>query len=88
MKGVQLTIKQIENMKHAIGFDLTKIKRGKYSAYRNYFTTSGLDKSWDDLVNKGYAQVGNFGKGKWYSVSQDGIKALETIYEVNITEVD
>lgn len=47
---------QVENMLHCIGYTPRRAKRGKYTAFRNYFTTSGPDSEWDDLVGKGLAE--------------------------------
>ena len=91
MNNKNITLKQIENMKHCIGFRGDKVKRKKYVAFRNYYTTSDNDQSWDGLVWLGFATKRAFGSGvginpKCYCVSQKGIKFLERLLECKIVE--
>ncbi len=77
-----IDIKQIENMKHCIGFNQNKVKNNKYLAWRNYFTTHDHEESWDNLVVQGLAVKRNFTMGvgdnpQCYSVSKNGFKFLE-----------
>lgn len=37
MKDIKLSLRQIQIMKHAIGFDRNRIKKGRYEAYRNRY---------------------------------------------------
>lgn len=37
MDDVKLSLRQIEKMEHAIGFERGKIKRNKYKVYRNWY---------------------------------------------------
>jgi len=88
-----LTVEQIDNMKHAIGFDQKKVKRGKHGAYRNYYTTCKPHDGWETLVETGYAIKFPFSRGvgenpMMYSVSKNGMEALEKILGIKITEVD
>lgn len=46
---VQISGKQVEEMKHALGLNYKK------RPYRNYFYCSVDDKDWNDLVEKGFA---------------------------------
>lgn len=89
----KVTLKQINNMKHAIGFDRKKVKRGKYQAYRNYYTTSDNNPSWDELVGLGLAERRPFENGigdnpQCYFVAKKGIELLEKLLECKITEVE
>lgn len=95
MTGIEdkITLKQIENMKHCIGFNPKKVKRGKYSAYRNYYTTADRNQSWDELVDLGFATRREFENGvgdnpQCYFVTRQGMGLLERILECKITEVD
>jgi hypothetical protein len=84
-----MTNEQINDMKHAIGYDSNQVKRGKYDAYRNFFNT-GIDKdeSWELLVENGYAiQSTCFGQNI-YRVTRKGIDFLESILSVKIIEKD
>jgi hypothetical protein len=96
MKEYTVTSVQIDDMKHCIGIDcgnITGTKHRKYSAYRNYFTTSGDDADWDKLVEQGLAVKRDFPHGcgdnpKAYSVSDEGKKFLGEIMQIEITEDD
>jgi hypothetical protein len=76
-------------MKHCIGFNENKVKSDKYYAWRNYFTTSDHDESWDNLVIKGLAVKKDFKLGsgpnpQCYSVSKEGFKFLENQLNIKI----
>lgn len=48
-----ITVKQIDDMKHAIGFDksrTTGIKHRKMYAYRNYYMSYKKMEDWEKLV--------------------------------------
>lgn len=73
---------QVENMLHCIGYTPRRAKRGKYTAFRNYFTTNGPDCSWDALVEKGLAESrafpeGGSSAGRVYHVTRKGMDFLE-----------
>ena len=85
--------KQIENMKHCIGISAEQIKRRKYEAYRNYFTTPDDDTSWDEIVSLGYAKKAKFERGtgknpQIYHLTQEGMGFLSRLLIVKITEMD
>lgn len=88
---IKLTASQIRKMQHALGMDNKKPKRGKYEAYRNYYNTSSEDSELEDLIKVGYAikraGSGTF-PGIWYFVSKAGIKYLEDIMNIKITELE
>jgi len=86
-----ITLKQIENMKHCIGFRGDRVKRKKYVAFRNYYTTSGDDQSWDELVKLELATKRPFLNGggenpQVYFVSKKGIELLGGLLECKIVE--
>ena len=91
-----LTVRQINKMKHAIGFDGYRIKVRKprtYNAYRNRYITDGSEPDWDDLVGKGLACRGDYGNNpmrdsKIYSLTQNGLAVLGRILDIQITEGD
>ena len=88
---MNITLEQIENMKHAIGFRRDRIKRGKYVAYRNYYTTSNINLSWENLVEFGYATKRKLDNGvgddpQVYFVTKKGIEALGRFLGVRIVE--
>lgn len=88
----KITMKQIGNMKHAIGFDRKKVKRGKYSAYRNYYTTVDRNQSWDELVELSFATRKEFKNGigydpQYYSLTRMGMDLLERVPGCKIVEV-
>lgn len=89
MNRDDITLKQIDNMKHCIGFQGDRVKRKKYVAFRNYFTTNSDDYGWDKLVTLGLAKkrdLRNGVTGKCYSVSKEGIELLEGLLECKIVE--
>lgn len=48
-KQIEVSEKQIDEMKHALGLNYSK------KPYRNRFYCQGDDENWNDLVNKGLA---------------------------------
>ena len=81
----KVTYKQIDDMKHAIGFERGRVrgtKHRRYEPYRNYFNTGGGDvEDWEQLVAIGFAEKGN---DNWYSVSDDGREFLGRVTGVKI----
>jgi hypothetical protein len=76
-------------MKHCIGFNENKVKSDKYYAWRNYFTTSDHDESWDNLVINGLAvkrdfKLGSGANPQCYSVLKEGFKFLEIQLNIKI----
>ncbi|HHY27202.1 MAG TPA: hypothetical protein GX523_10765 [Desulfitobacterium dehalogenans] len=88
-----ITAEQTDDMKHCIGFDAQRVKRGKYKAYRNRYITSDDNRGWDDLVSKGLAKKQSFENGigenpQLYFLSKEGFRFLGGILGVKITEMD
>ena len=54
-KKVSLTVSQIDKMKHALGYERISAKRGKYVAYRNYYSCSAENRDFEYLVFWGLA---------------------------------
>lgn len=87
---LDISIKQVDDMKHCIGLNQqNKVKDNKYYAWRNYFTTSDHDESWDNLVINGLAIKRDFKLGsgpnpQCYSVSKEGLKFLENQLNIKI----
>ena len=81
----KVTYKQIDDMKHAIGFSSRRVhgtKHRRYEPYRNYFNTGECDREdWEQLVSIGFAEKGN---DNWYSVSEDGREFLSMVTGVSI----
>lgn len=84
---ISITIEQLDNMKHALGYKRDKVKRGKYEAYRNYYATPTIDESWQQLVDKGYAICGKVNKYVLYSVSAKGKELLECLLDIKIVDI-
>ena len=76
----KVTYKQIDDMKHALGFDKRKVrgtKHRRYEPYRNYFNTGERDvEDWEQLVAIGFATKS---RENWYHVSDDGRIFLERV---------
>lgn len=86
-----ISIDQVELMKHAIGLTRKRIKAYKYNAFRNYYTTPDTHHSWEYLVHIGYAVSNDFKNGvgknpKMYSVTRKGMDLLEQVTFIKITE--
>lgn len=90
MEGIKLTLRQIELMEHAIGFDSGKIKRKRYEAYRNRYVVSEPNNDWEELVRIGYATKREFKIEKQivYYVSERGMKYLGVLFGCVITEIN
>jgi hypothetical protein len=91
MNDNNVTLKQIQNMKHCIGFRGDRVKRKKYVTFRNYYTTSDNSQSWDELVNLELATKMPFPNGggdnpQCYFVSRKGMDLLESLLECKIVE--
>lgn len=80
-----VTFKQIEDMKHTIGFDEKRIKGTKYRRYepfRNYFDAGQADiEDMETLV-----KIGLMTKYRehWYCVNDDGKEFLRLVTGVEI----
>lgn len=88
-----ITLKQFDLMKHAIGIDWQKAKLGKYTAYRNYFHTYEKISDWETLVKYGAATSYTvnheiYTSAIYYQVSAEGIKLLENILGFKIIVAD
>ncbi|MVB11155.1 hypothetical protein CAFE_18610 [Caprobacter fermentans] len=89
MKNYSVSLVQIEDMKHCVGFDHRMVKRGKYNVWRNYFTTADDDSDWDNLVKQRLATKEDFPHGcgdnpKAYQVSKDGLDFLGRVLSINM----
>lgn len=85
---IKLSESQIHKMKHAIGFDISRVKRGKYTAFRNYYSCED-NAEWNELVYHGLARkrVDPFCKTDViYHVTQDGMDYLSKLIGVKIVE--
>jgi hypothetical protein len=90
-----ITIRQLNLMKHALGLDQTKAKpkRGKYTAYRNYYCSYGKNEDWESLVESGVAtsRTGDpeiYPTSVFYHVSNEGMQLLERVLGFKIVEGD
>lgn len=93
MNELTVSLRQIREMKHCIGYEKGRVKGAKnrkYTAWRNYFTTSGNDANWDNLVEQELAERREFKGGgenaKLYFVSAKGMKFLSDLLDVEILE--
>lgn len=90
MNEIKLSIRQIEMMQHALGFNRNSIKNNKYMAYRNRYIVSKPDNDWEELVFIGYATKREFEIEKQvaYYVSELGMKYLGVVFGCIITKVN
>ena len=93
-ENADITLRQIENMKHCIGFRGDRVKGRKYRkyvAYRNYHTTSDNNLNWDELVKLELAVKRSFPSGvgdnpQCYFVTEKGMELLGKLLECEIVE--
>lgn len=82
---MKVTYKQIDLMKHTIGFDNRKVngtKHRKYVPYRNYFCDGGAYRDdLDELVSLGFMEKSS---EKYYHVTDDGRTFLGFVTGVTI----
>lgn len=88
MDDVKLSLRQIEKMEHAIGFERGKVKRNRYEFYRNWYIVNHPDDDWEELVFIGYAdrRLLDIEKQIVYYVSELGMKYLGVLLGCIITE--
>ena len=84
-----ITVKQIDYMKHAIGYEPKRVSRKKYLVWRNYFTTSTPSKTWAALVALGLAEREPFPHGcgeepQFYSVTREGLNFLGSLLGITM----
>lgn len=89
---IKVSLEQIEEMKHCIGFDRAKIKKQKFlyvfKAYRNRFAVEN-SVLWDELVQNGLARfVFQEGGLRLYMVTRSGAEFLGKILDTEIILVD
>ena len=88
-----ITVFQIEEMQHCIGFRDNRVTGTKHRvmhAYRNHFCTHESDKSWNKLVEIGLAYKESAGENgiTYYHLTGEGMKflanlcGLEKIFEI------
>ena len=86
MNETEINLYQIKVMKHALGFRRDKVKRGKYIAWRNYFCSYEPCEQWEKLVNLGLAVKSLRDKAIYYFVTDEGLKMLSSVLEIQIIE--
>ena len=89
MSTINISLAQLEDMKHAIGYSAKRVKRGKYNAYRNYYHNGYCDnKYWNDLIKNGYATLNkhtrNVDGSHIYHVTDLGISLLEKLLDIKV----
>jgi len=95
-KDFSISISEIENMKHCIGFEKSKVtgtKHRKMSAYRNYYTTSDVEPKFQNLITQGLMAEHPYPRGcgdnpKCYTVTEKGFKFLSELTSIEITEME
>lgn len=86
----RLTLDQIDDMRHAIGFEPSSTRKGqqRYIFQRNYFASCQPDPDWEDLVVRGFAVRRDVPEEcrVYYAVSPQGIRLLEDIFRIKFEE--
>ena len=88
MDELTVTTEQIRLMKHSIGFEQRRVRRGKYEAFRNYFCAGDEMPEFEDLIVKGLAVKDIRGGQTYYFITEKGIDLVAEITGVKITERD
>lgn len=87
---VSLTLNQIDDMRHAIGFEPSDMRKGqrRYAFQRNYFVACRPEPEWEDLVARGFAEVRDVMDGRhiYYAVTPEGVRVLEDIFRIDFEE--
>ncbi len=83
-----ISLEQIRLIKHTIGFDRRKVKRGKYIAWRNYYVADREMKDWESLVEWGMAVRYERMDSICYCVTDKGFDLLASILEIKIIKDD
>ena len=82
---MNLTERQISDMKHAIGYEPRLVDNGVYRAYRNFFAAGKIG-SWEILIINGLAGKRKNHIEMYYYVTGRGIEALENILSIKIEQ--
>lgn len=79
-----ISVSQIDDMKHAVGYRADRVKDGKYCAFRNFFAVNKEQPEWEELVIRGLATKRKQFNETVYHVSDEGFKLLSTVLDVQI----
>ena len=88
IEGMTLSMEQLDNMRHAIGYEPTNLRKGQtsYTAMRNYFSCAHAEADWEDLVERDLAYASTMGKGVCYHLTANGFELLSYVHRVTIKE--
>lgn len=79
-----VSMSQIDDMKHAVGYRADRVKDGKYYAFRNFFAVNKEQPEWEDLVIRGLATKRKQFNETVYHVTGEGFKLLSSVLEVQV----
>ena len=92
MEEYKFTLKQINMMKHCIGFENSRVTGTKYrkmKAYRDYYQTDGNNALLDDLVQQGLMHKREISsKCIYYYMTIEGLKFLSDLTSIDISIMD
>ena len=90
MDKLKISIEQIKNMQHCIGWQKyhREPKRGVFNAYRNYYFCSRKEDWAEELCKLGLMNTydGYYGTRICYRVTNKGIEYLEKMFSVKIKQ--
>ncbi|MGI6550153.1 MAG: hypothetical protein ACOX4Q_09010 [Syntrophomonadales bacterium] len=87
MTAMAISTPMLNKMKHAIGYEPNRVRRGKYLYYRNYYGAAPRDiGEWEFLVSKGFAF--RDGDSKIFSLTERGLDYLEDVLRITIENRD
>lgn len=75
---ITLSLAEVDLLKHMIGFEPTRAKKGKYTAYRNGFATHKPNPKLERLCTLGICskQVSELSFGLIYHIAKKGAELL------------
>ena len=79
-----ITVAQVDDMKHAVGFRYDRVRNGQYNAFRNFFAIDEEQVSWEDLVNRHLATKRKQFNETVYHLTDRGFLFLSLVLNVEI----
>ena len=83
---VLLSVQDILNLKHMIGYDINRVKRGKYIAWRNRYYCSSPADNFERLRRLNICGSYEDGRSIVYYLTEHGFEVLGKILGVKIIE--
>lgn len=79
-----VSMSQINDLKHAVGYRADRVKDGKFHAFRNFFAANKEQAEWEELVIRGLATKRKQFSETVYHVSTEGFQLLSSVLDVQV----